>query len=81
MTPTRKKQFGDGKAKVVAHVVCELLRHSEGRRQKKAVSSVVLGAITYPLFAHWAWGGGWLSKLGGCMHHRLYCRCAGLHEC
>jgi Amt family ammonium transporter len=29
-----------------------------------AVSSVVLGAVTYPLFANWAWGGGWLSKLG-----------------
>ena len=28
------------------------------------VSSVVLGGITYPLFAHWAWGGGWLYKLG-----------------
>ena len=28
------------------------------------VSSVFLGAITYPLFAHWAWGGGWLYKLG-----------------
>jgi Amt family ammonium transporter len=28
------------------------------------VSSVILGAFTYPLFAHWAWGGGWLSKLG-----------------
>ena len=28
------------------------------------VSSIVLGAITYPLFAHWAWGGGWLAKLG-----------------
>ena len=28
------------------------------------VSSIVLGAITYPLFAHWAWGGGWLYKLG-----------------
>jgi Amt family ammonium transporter len=28
------------------------------------VSSIVLGAFTYPLFAHWAWGGGWLSKLG-----------------
>jgi Amt family ammonium transporter len=23
-----------------------------------------MGAITYPLFANWAWGGGWLSKLG-----------------
>jgi len=29
-----------------------------------AVSSVFLGAITYPLFANWAWGGGWLSQLG-----------------
>jgi len=29
-----------------------------------AVSSVFLGAITYPLFANWAWGGGWLAKLG-----------------
>ena len=28
------------------------------------VSSVVLGAFTYPLFANWAWGGGWLAKLG-----------------
>src|SRR5258705_2603405 len=29
-----------------------------------AISSVVLGAITYPVFANWAWGGGWLSQLG-----------------
>ena len=29
-----------------------------------AVSSIFLGALTYPLFANWAWGGGWLSKLG-----------------
>lgn len=28
------------------------------------VSSVFLAAITYPLFANWAWGGGWLSALG-----------------
>lgn len=28
------------------------------------VSSVLMGAITYPLFANWAWGGGWLSQLG-----------------
>jgi Amt family ammonium transporter len=28
------------------------------------VSSFVLGAITYPLFANWAWGGGWLANLG-----------------
>ena len=29
-----------------------------------AVSSIVLGAFTYPIYANWAWGGGWLSKLG-----------------
>ncbi len=29
-----------------------------------AFCSVLMGAITYPLFANWAWGGGWLSQLG-----------------
>ena len=29
-----------------------------------AVSSVIMGAVTYPLFANWAWGAGWLSQLG-----------------
>jgi Amt family ammonium transporter len=29
-----------------------------------AVSTFFLGAITYPLFGNWAWGGGWLSQLG-----------------
>jgi len=28
------------------------------------VSSFLLGAFTYPLFANWAWGGGWLANLG-----------------
>jgi Amt family ammonium transporter len=28
------------------------------------VSSFVMGAFTYPLFANWAWGGGWLMNLG-----------------
>jgi Amt family ammonium transporter len=28
------------------------------------VSSFVMGAVTYPLFANWAWGGGWLANLG-----------------
>jgi Amt family ammonium transporter len=28
------------------------------------VSSFVMGAFTYPLFANWAWGGGWLALLG-----------------
>src|SRR5713226_7516307 len=29
-----------------------------------AASSMFLAAITYPVFANWAWGGGWLSQLG-----------------
>jgi len=29
-----------------------------------AVSSVLMGAFTYPLFANWAWGAGWLAQLG-----------------
>jgi Amt family ammonium transporter len=28
------------------------------------ISSLVMGAITYPLFGNWAWGTGWLSQLG-----------------
>ena len=27
-------------------------------------STAVLAGWTYPLFAHWAWGGGWLAQLG-----------------
>ena len=29
-----------------------------------AVSSILMGAFTYPLFANWAWGGGWLAQMG-----------------
>lgn len=28
-------------------------------------SSALLAGFTYPMFAHWVWGGGWLSQLGG----------------
>jgi Amt family ammonium transporter len=28
------------------------------------VSSAVFAGLTYPLFAHWVWGGGWLAELG-----------------
>ena len=27
-------------------------------------STVLLAGFTYPVFAHWAWGGGWLAQLG-----------------
>jgi Amt family ammonium transporter len=29
-----------------------------------AISSVLMGAFTYPLYGNWAWGAGWLSQLG-----------------
>ncbi len=29
-----------------------------------AISTFCLGAVTYPLYGNWAWGGGWLSQLG-----------------
>ena len=28
------------------------------------VSSFIMGAFTYPLYANWAWGNGWLANLG-----------------
>ena len=28
------------------------------------VSTALFAGITYPLFAHWVWGGGWLANLG-----------------
>src|SRR2546429_910765 len=28
------------------------------------ISTFFLGAFTYPIFANWAWGGGWLANLG-----------------
>ncbi len=27
-------------------------------------STALLAGITYPIFSHWVWGGGWLSQLG-----------------
>ncbi len=27
-------------------------------------STALLAAITFPIFAHWSWGGGWLAQLG-----------------
>jgi ammonium transporter, Amt family len=29
-----------------------------------AISTAILAGWTYPLFAHWVWGGGWLAELG-----------------
>ncbi|MGH9404272.1 MAG: ammonium transporter [Terriglobia bacterium] len=43
-------------------------------------STVLLAGWTYPLFAHWAWGGGWLERLGaahGLGHGFVDCGGAG----
>lgn len=43
-----------------------------------AVSSVLMGAFTYPLFGNWAWGGGWLAQMGVKMGlGKGYCDFAG----
>ncbi len=43
-----------------------------------AMSSIIIGAITYPLYGNWAWGGGWLSQLGTNYHlGHGYCDFAG----
>jgi ammonium transporter, Amt family len=34
------------------------------RLSASCASTVLLAGWTYPLFAHWVWGGGWLSQLG-----------------
>jgi Amt family ammonium transporter len=34
------------------------------RLSATCASSVLLAGWIYPLFAHWAWGGGWLAQLG-----------------
>ena len=39
-------------------------RRSAGSVSAFLVSSFFMGAFIYPLFANWAWGGGWLANLG-----------------
>ena len=34
------------------------------RLPASCASSALLAGVTYPLFAHWVWGGGWLAQLG-----------------
>jgi Amt family ammonium transporter len=34
------------------------------RLRASCLSTGLLAAWTYPLFAHWVWGGGWLAQLG-----------------
>ena len=35
------------------------------RLRASCASTALLAGITFPVFAHWVWGGGWLAQLGG----------------
>lgn len=35
------------------------------RLSASCASAALLAGITYPIFAHWVWAGGWLAQLGG----------------
>ena len=32
------------------------------------VAEILMGALIYPIFGNWVWGGGWLAKIGSSMH-------------
>jgi ammonium transporter, Amt family len=32
------------------------------------LAEVAIGAVVYPIYGNWLWGGGWLSKLGTSLH-------------
>src|SRR5712672_608741 len=52
---------------VFMHTTTTIVTGSACERWKYAafiISTFLLGAFTYPLFATWAWGGGWLANLG-----------------
>ncbi|HVC90325.1 MAG TPA: hypothetical protein VND66_06860 [Acidobacteriaceae bacterium] len=38
------------------------------RMRSTCISTVLLAGWSYPLFAHWVWGGGWLAQLGSDFH-------------
>src|SRR5262245_10430446 len=51
--------FMDTTTTIVTGTLCERWKYAAFM-----VSTMFLGAFTYPIFANWAWGGGWLSMLG-----------------
>lgn len=70
----RKLSLGDSSASLTAlfQVFCvglaALIPLGSGadrwRLRASCLSTAALAAWTYPLFAHWVWGGGWLAQLG-----------------
>ena len=46
-------------ATIVSGAVAERIKFSG-----YVISSLVISIIIYPVFGHWAWGGGWLAEMG-----------------
>src|SRR2546430_502643 len=51
--------FMDTTTTIVTGSACERWKYAAF-----IISTFFLGAFTYPIFANWAWGGGWLANLG-----------------
>jgi len=56
--------FAATAATIVSGAVAERLKFSS-----YLIYSVAVSAIIYPIYGHWVWGGGWLSKLPFGMGH------------
>lgn len=56
--------FAATAATIVSGAVAERLKFNA-----YLVYSVVVSAVVYPIYGHWVWGGGWLSKLPFGMGH------------
>jgi Amt family ammonium transporter len=56
--------FAATAATIVSGAVAERLKFSS-----YLVYSIVVSAVIYPIYGHWVWGGGWLSKLPFGMGH------------
>ncbi len=46
-------------ATIVSGAVAERIKFSG-----YVIASIVISILIYPVFGHWAWGGGWLSQMG-----------------